>query len=327
MKDFLYLDSDTISSISAELFEGNTLELLFSSGSINDESISDTLNNTTSQSVSAGIKVPLAKLDGSDTSSESDGKVFRWSDSKTKSKSIKKAYDDYLYTKVIQELDENNEIKNSDECNQFDFVRIEGEFQAVDIVTTSNIFDTDILTKLAFFDTDTFTFPKVETLESIEKKIKNHIANPGKNPLPKDYNNPESAEDFMNTYTGTKVFKTMNEITLHLKKFLGDHIIFSKGNKIIIGKRDYTRVPPELLTLTDSINLNGVGRMITSAKQSKKVREYTNFENINLGSESLMSAGAQGVLLLFLSLLLGLDENDTFEIIQPIGLEFSKVST
>ena len=46
---------------------------------------------------------------------------------------------------------------------------------------------------------------------------------------------------------------------------------------------------------------------------------------MTLDDEDFLSKGTQGMLMIFLTSVLGLKEKDTFDIIQPIGLEYSKV--
>ncbi|MDN6849804.1 MAG: hypothetical protein L0L98_07895 [Staphylococcus equorum] len=68
---------------------------------------------------------------------------------------------------------------------------------------------------------------------------------------------------------------------------------------------------------------------ITEMTDEKTVQRGNNITDKYGSNESKSTGGrigTQGMLMIFLSSVLNLEKNDTFDIIQPIGLEFSKVS-
>ena len=63
MKDFIYLDTDAVSSISAQLFEGNILELIDEQTENKGENITDSFG-TDEKTTGAKASLPGASLDG-----------------------------------------------------------------------------------------------------------------------------------------------------------------------------------------------------------------------------------------------------------------------
>ena len=64
MKDFIYLDTDAISSISAQLFEGNILELIDEHTENKGENITDSFGTDEKKTTGAKASLPGASLDG-----------------------------------------------------------------------------------------------------------------------------------------------------------------------------------------------------------------------------------------------------------------------
>lgn len=322
MKDFVYLDTDSVSSISAQLFEGNIKELI-------DDKVIQTGNNVTDSHGTHESKTSSAKLgyNGTGIEGESENQTFEnksieFLNNETFKIGVKKAYDDFLYNKIFELLNSNRQIHPIQESNQFDFVHIQGIYKVLDIYTSARIFDTELLRQMPHMEDD-YTLPNIQTLQAKFNASEKYLKNPGSASFPKQFNNLEELKDFNETFKGTSMVKTFNEMTKHLASILGDKIIFYKRNIILIGDRKNLRIPGETVSLADEMNLKGFGRKIT---KTKRLSSVTNFKNFEFNKEDFLSKGTQGMLMIFLSSILNLKEKDTFEIIQPIGLEFSKVS-
>lgn len=322
MKDFVYLDVDTITSISSQLFEGVILETSESIGNENSESIKDTRLNKTSENSGNKVGIKIASINQNKGAELHDSISNNWSTNESIVESTKKAYDDFLYNKVHENLIMKDAITEIKDGSRFDFVNIDGSFKVFDINTASKIFNTELLKQLPFMDDIKYTLPNIKELEKRYNAAIKYLNKPLN--LPKDFSSEEELHDFYNNYTGTNIIRTMNEITLHLDKVFSDKIIFSRDNDIIIANREWLRIQPELLSLCDDVSLKGFGRKLTQKDANQTVSEITQFENVNFENTDFLARGTQGVLLLFLQIVLGLDENDTFEIIQPVGLEYSK---
>lgn len=63
MKDFIYLDTDAVSSISAQLFEGNILELIDEQTENKGENITDSFGTDEKKTTGAKVSLPGASLD------------------------------------------------------------------------------------------------------------------------------------------------------------------------------------------------------------------------------------------------------------------------
>ncbi|MBA8771477.1 DUF6414 family protein [Staphylococcus coagulans] len=322
MKDFLYLDTDSISSISAQLFEGNILE-------ITDEKTKQTGDNTTDNYGSSEKKSNSAKLgtngtniSGSDENTTFESKSIEFFNNETFKMGAKKAYDDYLYNKVYEELKSKKEIQSMNNSNQFDFVEISGEFTVLDLTTSSKIFNTELLRQIPFMN-NSFELPSIESLENKYKAASNYINNIGNKKLPKQFKDIDDLKDFHETFKGLSTLKTFNEMSKHLSTVFGEKIILFKNNTILIGDRECLRIPGETLSLANAVSLNGFGRKITG---SAILSSVTDFQEMSFDETDFLSKGTQSILMIFLTSVIGLKENDTYDIIQPIGLEYSKVS-
>lgn len=322
MKDFIYIDTDAISSISAQLFEGNILELIDEQTEHKGENITD--NYGTNES-----KETMGKLGSSGTgvaekneNQSYESKSIEFIDNETFKTGVKKAYDDFLYNKVYDALKEQNEIRPLNDSNQFDFVDINGEFTVLDIDTSSKIFDTELLRQMPFME-NSFELPSIESLNNKFKAATNFLEHPGNKKLPKQFENLYELEEFHETFEGLSYLKTFNEMSKHLSAIFGNKIILYRGNTILIGDRHHLRIPGETLSLANEVNINGFGRKIT---KTKVLSTITDFQNVEFNNNEFLSKGTQSMLMIFLSSILGLKEKDTFDIFQPIGLEYSKVS-
>ena len=321
MKDFVYLDTDSISSISAQLFEGNILEIIDEKTKQTGDNTTDNYGSDEKRNTSAKLGTSGTNTGGSIENSTFESKSIEFLNNETFKMGIKKAYDDYLYNKVYEELESKNEIQNMENSNQFDFVDILGEFTVLDITTSSKIFDTELLRHMPFMD-NSFELPSIESLENKYRAASNYIENSGSKKFPKQFNNIEELKDFQATFESLSTLKTFNEMSKHLATVFGDKIILFRGNTILIGNREHLRIPGETLSLANTVNLKGFGRKITG---SAPLSSVTNFHGMTLDDEDFLSKGTQGMLMIFLTSVLGLKEKDTFDIIQPIGLEYSKV--
>ncbi|HHU6750899.1 TPA: DUF6414 family protein [Staphylococcus pseudintermedius] len=321
MKDFLYLDTDSISSISAQLFEGNILEIIDEKTEQKGENIRDSYGTHDNRSSTAKLGVSGTNVGGTAESGKYEDKNIEFLNNETFKMGVKKAYDDFLYNKVFDRLKLENEIHSIDKSNQFDFVDIEGRYSVTDLHTSSKIFDTDLLRQMPFID-ERYELPSIESLKSKFNSAQKYIENPGSKKLPKQFQNFEDLLDFYDTFKGLSMMKTFNEMNKHLNEALHNKIVLNKGNTILIGDRKNLRIPGETISLAKEIELRGFGRKITN---NEKVSTVIDFQK-TMNAKDFLSRGTQGMLMVFLRAILDLNDEDTFDIIQPIGLEFSKVS-
>lgn len=321
MKDFLYLDTDSISSISAQLFEGNILEIIDEKAEVRGENITDNYGSNEKKSNSAKLGISATNVSGTAENSTFENKAVQFMNNDTFKMGIKKAYDDFLYNKVYDELKSKKAIKQLNDSNQFDFVAIDGNYSVLDLHTSSKIFDTDLLRQLPYIN-DRLELPSIKSLENKFKNAEKYILNPGSNKIPRHFQNSDELKSFYYSFKELSAIKTFNEMTKHLNATLGHKIILNKDNTILIGDREHLRIPGETVSLANKINLKGFGRKITI---TEKISNITDFQNQSSDTQEFLSKGTQGMLMIFLSSVLNLKEEDTFDIIQPIGLEFSKV--
>ncbi|UXR75647.1 hypothetical protein [Staphylococcus sp. IVB6233] len=322
MKDFIYIDTDAISSISAQLFEGNILELTDEQTEHKGENITDNYGTNESKETTGKLGSSGTGVAEKKENQSYESKSIEFTDNETFKIGVKKAYDDFLYNKVYDALKEKNEIRPLDDSNQFDFVDIDGEFTVLDIDTSSKIFDTELLRQMPFMD-NSFELPSIESLNNKFKAATNFLEHPGNKKLPKQFKNVHELEEFHETFEGLSYLKTFNEMSKHLSTIFGNKIILYRGNTVLIGDRDHLRIPGETLSLANAVNINGFGRKITKTKVLSTV---TNLQNVEFNNNEFLSKGTQSMLMIFISSILGLKEKDTFDIFQPIGLEYSKVS-
>ncbi|MBO1199086.1 hypothetical protein J3T65_05365 [Staphylococcus simiae] len=322
MKDFLYLDTDAISSISAQLFEGKILEISDEKMKQTGDNIIDNYGSDEKRSTSAKFGTSGTNISGNVENSTFESKSIEFLNNETFKMGIKKAYDDYLYNKVYEELESKKEIHNIANGNQFDFVDINGKFTVLDINTSSKIFDTELLRQMSFMS-NSFILPDIETLNNKYKAATKYLEHPGSKKLPKDFKDKKELEEFYETFEGLSFLKTFNEMSKHLSTIFGNKIILYRGNTILIGDRSCLRIPGETLSLANIVNIEGFGRKIT---ETTTLSSVTDFQKMDFDDEDFLSKGTQGILMIFLTSVLGLKEKDTFDIFQPIGLEYSKVS-
>ncbi|AQN32234.1 MULTISPECIES: hypothetical protein [Mammaliicoccus] len=321
MKDFVYLDTDSISSISAQLFEGNILEIIDEKAKQTGDNITDNYGSDDKKSNSVKLGISSTNVNGLNESTTREGKSIEFLNNETFKLGVKKAYDDFLYNKVYDELKQTGDIHQIKDSNQFDFVEIDDNYSVLDIYTSSKIFDTDLLRQMPYVD-NRFELPSIKSLEDKFKSASKYLENPGSNKKPRHFQNIHELERFYEHFSNMSLLKTFNEMSKHLATVLGDKIILNKGNSILIGERENLRIPGETLSLANEVQLKGFGRKIS---RTAALHTVTDFQHSEFDKEEFLSKGTQGMLMIFLSSILNLKENDTFEIIQPIGLEFSKV--
>lgn len=321
MKDFLYLDTDSISSISAQLFEGSILEIIDEKTEQKGGNIRDNYGTHDNRSSTAKLGTSGTNFGGTAESGKYEDKTIEFLNNETFKMGVKKAYDDFLYNKVFDNLKSKNAICSIGKSGQFDFVDIEGRYNVTDLHTSSKIFDTDLLRQIPFIE-EQYKLPSIESLESKFKSAQRYLENPGSKKIPKQFQNFEELSNFHDIFKGLSTMKIFNEMNKHLNESLHNKIVLNKGNTILIGDRKNLRIPGETISLAKEIELRGFGRKITN---KEKVSTVIDFQK-TMNAKDFLSRGTQGMLMVFLSAILDLNEEDTFDIIQPIGLEFSKVS-
>ncbi|MEJ7508558.1 hypothetical protein ACUW90_001903 [Staphylococcus simulans] len=322
MKDFLYLDTDSISSISAQLFEGKILEIVDEKEEFSGKSITDNYGSNEKEGTSTKIGTNGTNISGIDENGTFESKAIQFLNNDTFKLGVKKAYDDYLYNKVLEQLQIDNQIHPMCNSNQFDFVEIQGDYTVLDISTSSKIFDTELLRQIPFIE----NFSELPTINFLNDKFKSarrYLNSPGSKKFPKQFfKDINELNAFHDDFQNLSMIKVFNEITKHLSTVLGDKIILNNGNTILIGDEKWLRIPGETISLANELTVEGFGRKITLTKPLESV---VNFQNVAIEESEFLSKGTQSMLMLFLTSILNLNQKDTFEIIQPIGLEYSKV--
>lgn len=323
MKDFVYLDTDAISSISAQLFEGNILELIDEHTENKGENITDSYGTDEKNTKGAKGSVPGFGLDGKKENQTSERKSIEFLNNETFKIGVKKAYDDFLYNKMISELRKRKLIKNDSNSNLYDFIELEGDFEFYDTKTIGAFFGSDILQRIVFMDGDKLKLP---TLEEIRKtKDIAYKVIKGNKPINKtNFTNIQEAQDYINMTSNINIFGLMKDLTNHLMGYLEDKIILINKNKIIIGSRENLRVYPETLTLVSDLKLSGLVRLM---QVGTSINEISNLlkDNPNKVQEKIIKIGVSKMVILILQPLLGLNENTNYEIVHPIGFEFLKM--
>lgn len=322
MKDFLYLDTDSISSISAQLFEGKILEIIDEKGKFSGENITDNYGSNEKKGNSYKVGTSGTNFSASEESGTFESKAIQFMNNDTFKMGVKKVYDDFLYNKVLEKLQTANQIYPMQDSNQFDFVEIKGDYTVLDISTSAKIFDTELLRQIPFMENSS-ELPTIKLLSEKFKSAQKYLNNPGSKKLPSQYfKDVNELKEFHDNFQNFSMIKVFNELTKHLSTVLGDKIILNNGNTILIGDEKWLRIPGETISLANELNIEGFGRKIT---QTKPLASVVNFQNVAIEESEFLSKGTQGMLMLFLTSILNLNQDDTFEIIQPIGLEFSKV--
>lgn len=321
MKDFIYLDTDAISSISAQLFEGNILELIDEHTENKGENITDSFGTDEKKTTGAKAGLPGASVNGKNENQTSERKAIEFLNNETFKIGVKKAYDDFLYNKVIDTLKKQHLINNSSKPNLYDFIELEGEYEFYDINTISNFFSSDVLFRLTFYESGENTFPESEEINKNVNTAKN-ILSKGKSTKNTPFANSDEAKEYLNNYEAAKVFKSLNTLTSHIGEYLKDKVILINGKQILIGDKKNLRVDAEALTLISTVHVEGMGRMLKTnlSIDGSKVL-YNSADMLN----KVVNKGLPELFLALISPILGLEKND-YDIIHPIGLEFLKMS-
>lgn len=322
MKDFLYLDTDTISSISAQLFEGNVDELIFEDTKLKGQNITDQYSEAQSKSSSGKVGAKVMEASHSNSTTNLDGKQISFLDNETVKQSLKKVYDDFLFNKVQNELNDMELIKNVEDANQYEFVDIKGDFEFYDVSLITKTFEHDFIKRVMYFDVPNFKLPNIEEIESMRKEA-HSLKNTKKNSS-KHFANQDQAQDFIEKYQVIDIFRTIQSISSNMEGILEDKIIFLQNNNIIIGKREYLRIPSESLILSGTIKMNGTGKILTDSRTSPILADNM-IVNGDWG-DKFIKEGLSFIIILLCQTYFGLNKNDTYKVIHPIGLEFSKVS-
>lgn len=321
MKDFIYLDTDAVSSISAQLFEGNILELIDEQTENKGENITDSFGTDEKKTTGAKAGLPGASLDGKNENQTSERKAIEFLNNETFKIGVKKVYDDFLYNKVYDVLEKEGNILDSSQANLYDFIKIEGEYEFYDINTIGNFFSGDLLFRLSFYDEAENYFPEIEDIKKNVNTAKN-ILNKNKSTKNTIFNNKVEAENYLDNYEAAKLFKGLGTLTSHIKNYLRDKVILIKDNQILIGDKNNLRIDPEALILISSVSVEGLGRVL---KTDLTIDGRNIMSNSATALHKVVNKGLPELILSITSPILGL-EKDTYDIIHPIGLEFSKVS-
>lgn len=320
MKDFVYLDTESVSSISAQLFEGNILELINEKTKQTGDNRTDSYGSEEAKSNNVNVGLSGTGVGGNNENKTFESQSVEFFNNETFKDGVKKAYDDFLYNKVVSTLKENNKIVK-EKYQLYDFVELNGEYEFYDINTIGNFFNSDVIFRLAFFDLEDLSFPKTEEINKNVNTAKN-ILNKRKTTKNSIFENEYEAEKYIQSYDSAKIFKALNTLTGHIKTYLKDKILLIKGNQIIIGDKSNLRVYAESLTFASSIKIIGTGRVLSN---NLKVDSNKAFNNPDLLKSKVINKGLPELFISMLSPIIGLESGD-FDIIHPIGLEFLKMS-
>ncbi|MCD8851672.1 hypothetical protein QI283_03330 [Staphylococcus saprophyticus] len=321
MKDFVYLDTDEVSSISAQLFEGKILELI-------TEKSQQTGNNTTDQygseettETKANIGITGTNIGGQQANNSFENKSIEFLNNETFKSGVKKAYDDFLYNKILDELEQVGLIKDDDNSSLYDFIELKGDFEFYDSKTISSFFGSDILQRITFMNEENLKLPTTEEIKTRYGEAKKIHNNQKQLNASKYFNDKEEVEFYVKNYNNIHIFKLLQELTTHLNQYLKDKIILINDKRIIIGARENLRIYPETLTLVSDLKLEGLGKVL------KKDISSINAINMNPSTlqDKILKVGISNMLMILLVPLLGLKENCKYELIHPVGLEFSKM--
>lgn len=320
MKDFLYLDTDTVSSISAQIFEGNTLEMIKQKGSTESETTNDSRINTSGEGTGSKIGVYTININENKNSSLTESITNIWNESSTLIESTKKAYDDFLYNRIFSELDKLKLINKEELKNQYDYVELSGKFEIYDISVMKDVFEHEFIKRVIFFKQKSFELPALEDIESLKTEAKKLIRE--KKNGSKNFPSKEDAEAFLSNYLTVDMFNTLQSASSNMDKLLDNKIVFIQDNTIIIGKKDYLRIPAESLTLSGDIKAKGLGKVLTSVEEVQPIKYYEEFNGTF--DDKFMQNGFKNIVILLCSFYFGLNRGKSYEIIHPVGLELIK---
>lgn len=127
MKEFIYLDTNYLTSALAQINEGNIIS--FTGESTDTSQTSNTSSDNKESKSEFGINTPLKVNFGGNNSTYEENSLLDISSAK---EIITKTFDDYAYNILLNHIKSTNKLKIND-CSDGDFALIKGKYELIDL--------------------------------------------------------------------------------------------------------------------------------------------------------------------------------------------------
>ena len=304
MKEIIYLDTEIINSMLAQLDEGIVNSFTLESSSQETQGEETNSIRGKSAGMQAGMNITTGALPGIGfrfgvNSGENGGESEKISTSMLEGQKdiLNKAFHDYALEILFDKLTENNLLKNSTHINEGDLIFLESSFRYYDFELLKNSIDPEVIQATMTFD-QSGTLPTLEEAQAIIKK------KPAKNTsqymvAQKVINMNKNIQPIINSMS------LLNSLGSYASNMLKNQAIIKAGNNIGIIKNKYLRESPEALVFrTDTsrkakILLRVIGKKNTvfDGKNMTKIQEQDMDKipnmmlDVILGSFNIIRAG------------------------------------
>lgn len=248
MKEIIYLDTDIMNSLLAQLDEG--LVNSFSLEQSNQES--ETEGQQSTRGKSAGVSAQLsastglfnrgglkvgANLGGNGNESTNESKTFLEGEKDI----LNKAFHDYALDILLSKLSEADSIKDKKYLGEGDLYIGESPYKFYDFELLKNILDLDAISSIMLFNTDE------DDLKEAQRILKKGTPN-GKEREKLQWAT-KLVQEYDNIKPMIKIFKQMEILSGYFSKSLRDTSLLKANDFLAIIKKKHLRESPESLSL------------------------------------------------------------------------------
>ncbi|WP_445487322.1 DUF6414 family protein [Niallia sp. 03133] len=306
MKEILYLDTDLMNSMLAQLDEGIINSFSFEENMQESETEGQQSAKGKKARLRAQAKLSTGILPGGElllgSNLENNGNETTI-ESRTildgQKDILNKAFHDYALDILQDKLLEKEILKTGPEFIEGDLFLSESTFKFFDFEFQSNVIDMEAMSQFILYAEGSPISDISEALEILERKKKGKLTS-------HDQGKVDFAEKMINKYESTKpllnmlnMFKTYNN---YASKIFGNSSIIRFEDIVGIIKKEYLRVTPESLSLRTNPfrNVKFLARVIGTKNEVydgslEKVLDVSDFDQIpNLFSDMLL--GSFGVI-------------------------------
>jgi len=275
MKEFIYLDTDLMNSMLAQLDEG--LVNNFSIETSDQETNSNSTQSTSGKNsgLTASIKVGTGLFPGGSLgagaslgNNGSESENYSRTILEGQKDILNKAFHDYALELLIDKLVKKNLLSKGENFKEGDLYIEESTFRFYDFELLSNAMDLDSMSSFMRLEIDDLGM-SYEQAKNLQNKT---------NPNAKDRGNMENAKIIVETFERTQpilnTFKQINTFSTLASKLLNGLTVIKANNKIGLLKKDYLRESTESLSF----------RTDNSRKAKMLIRVIGKKENVITGT-------------------------------------------
>lgn len=240
MKEIIYLDTEIINSMLAQLDEGIVNSFTLESSSQETQSEETNSIRGKSAGMQAGMNLTPGALPGIGfrfgiNSGENGGESEKISTTMLEGQKdiLNKAFHDYALEILFNKLTENNLLKNNTPTNEGDLIFLESSFRYYDFELLKNSINPEVMQTTMTFD-QSGVLPTLEEAQAIIKK------KPAKNTT--QYITAQQVIDMNKTIQPViNIMSLLNLLGSYASNMLRDQSIIKAGNNIGIIKNKYLR--------------------------------------------------------------------------------------